>query len=106
MKKHSGEETVELVGPLGVEEGYHSADVVQALDLGAERGVLVEVAVDEVAVLLGSDPAASVDADAAGVAYDLADHVLGHLVLVAPDREVRVPVQVLLFRSVVKKSFV
>ena len=68
----------------------------EALDLRAERCLFVEVAVDEVTVLLGGDATGAVDADAAGVADHLAHHVFRHLVLVAADREVRVAVHRLL----------
>ncbi len=44
---------------------------------------------DEHAVLLGSDLALPANADAAGVANDLADHVLGRLTLDALD--IRLP---------------
>lgn len=83
MKEGRGEEPVKLIGPLRVEKRDHSADVVQTFDLGAQRGLFVEVAVNEVAVLLGRDSAHSVDADAAGMSDDFADHVLRHLVLVS-----------------------
>ena len=45
--------------------------------LGAEGGLLVEEAVDEVAVLAGGDLAVAVDADTARVADHLTGHVLG-----------------------------
>lgn len=99
MEKHRGEQTVKLVGPFGVEKGYHAAHVVQAFNLGAERRVLVEVAVHKVAVFLSCDPAVAVYAYAARVTYDLADHVLGHFVFVSSDRKVGVAVKVLLFCS-------
>lgn len=87
VEENRGEQPVELVRPFRVEERNHAADVVEAFDLRAEGGLLVEVAVDEVAVLLGRDAAHPVDPDAAGMPYHLADHVLRHLVHVPADRE-------------------
>lgn len=80
---------------------YHSADVVKTLDLRTERSFLVEVAVNEVAVLFGCYPAHSVDADAAGVADHLADHVLGHFILVTANRKIVVALLIALMMSIV-----
>lgn len=54
------------------DERQHSADILHALNLGAEGSLGVEVALDEVAVLAGSELATAVDPDAAGPGSDLA----------------------------------
>ena len=88
VKEHGGEEPVKLIRPLGMKKRYHAADVVQTLDLGTERRLLVEVAVYEITVFLGGDPAHPVDTDATRMTDHLADHVLRHFVLVPAYREV------------------
>ena len=60
-----------LIG-IFTDEGQHPADVLHALHLGAEGGLGVEVTLDEVAVLAGSQLAPAVDPDAAGPGSDLA----------------------------------
>lgn len=88
MKEHGGEEPVKLIWPLGMKKRYHAADVVQTLDLGTERRLLVKVAVYEITVFLGGDPTHPVDTDATRMTDHLAHHVLRHFVLVPAYREV------------------
>ena len=59
--------------------------------LRAERGLVVEGAADKEAVLPGGDLALTPDADAAGVADDLADHVLGRVAHLVEVVHVRLP---------------
>lgn len=104
VKEDGGEESIELVRPFRMQERYHSADVVQALHLRAERRLLVKVTVDEVAVLFRGDPTHPVNPDAARVADYLANHVLCHLILVTADGEVAVAPLIPIFT--VKNFFV
>lgn len=90
MKEDGGEESVKLVRPFRMQEGYHSADVVQALHLRAERRFLVKVTMDKIAVLLRGDPTHPVNPDATGMTDYLANHVFRHLILVTADRKVAV----------------
>lgn len=90
MKENGGEKPIELIRPLGMKKRDHAAYVVQTLDLGAQRRLLVEVTVHEVAVLLRGDPAHAVYTDATWMPDHLADHVLRHFVLVLAHREVNV----------------
>lgn len=90
MKKHGGEESIELIWPLGMKKWYHTADIVQTLDLGTERRLLVEVAVYEITVFLGGNATHPVDTDATGMTDHLTNHMLCHLVLVSAYREISI----------------
>ena len=51
MNKNGGEEAIELIGTLRIEEVEHAAHVLHAVDLGAQVSVRVKVAAHELAVL-------------------------------------------------------
>ena len=76
MNKNGGEEAIDLIGTLGVEEVDHAAHVLHAVDLGAQVSVGVKVAAHEVAVLERAHDALALYADAARSTDDLAVHVL------------------------------
>lgn len=68
-------EAIKLVGNAGNEERCHAADIVEAKDLRAQRGIFVIVAVNEGAVLARGDAALTVHLDAAGSSLNLTVHV-------------------------------
>lgn len=90
MKKHGGEESIELIRPLGMKKGYHTADIVQTLDLRTEGCFFMEVSVYKITVFFRSDATHSVDPDAAWMPDHLADHVLCHLILVSTHWEISI----------------
>lgn len=90
MKKHGGEESIELIWPLRMKKWYHTADIVQTLDLGTERRLFVEVAMYEITIFLSGDATHPVDTDATGMTDHLTNHMLCHLVLVSAYWEISI----------------
>lgn len=90
MKKHGGEEPIELIRPLGMKKGYHTADIVQTLDLRTEGRFFVEVSVYKITVFFCGDATHPVDSDATWMPNHLADHVLCHLILVSAHWEISI----------------
>jgi hypothetical protein len=91
--------SIKLIGNVVREERKHSADVAHARDLKkvqksetfkpkspstsylrAQRSFLMEISVDEVAVLLGGDATFAVHSSAAWMSDYLTHHVLGRVV--------------------------
>lgn len=73
-----------------MEERYHTANVVEAFNLGAQGCFLMKITTDEVTILLRCYPTHSMNTDTAGMSYHLANHVLRHFVFVSTDRKVSI----------------
>ena len=75
MEKQTSPQSVELVWNMAADKREHSAHVFHARHLGAECCFRVEVSINEITKLFGSDLAFSVDANTARAGYGLAGHV-------------------------------
>lgn len=73
-----------------MEERYHTANVVEAFDLGAQGCFLVKITTDKVTILLCCYSTHSMNTDTAGMSYHFANHVLRHFVFVSTDRKVSI----------------
>ena len=55
MNEDRCEQAIDLVRALWIEEVYHATNVLHAIDLGAQVGVVMKISTHETAVLFGGD---------------------------------------------------
>ncbi len=69
-----------MVRAFGIQEIDHTANILHAINLGAQVSSLVKIAPHQIAVLKSGDNALALYAYATRTAYDLAAHVLSRYI--------------------------